>query len=184
MKFQQRLPLPLFFFPFLLSKSPPSKPLLLMLKSYQGLARVKRMSRRVLSPRIRTRTRRSSHWPRPIAPRMISRLGMWSPRPRMLSLSPRPRTPNLKAANPKKDLLASSLCIIFFFFFFFFVWLFTIYYNVPSFGSMKRLHFLLYQPFFFLVTFILLLVLILFCPLMRLGTDKIANNSGLLLLIL
>ena len=33
----------------------------------------------------------------------------------MLSLSPRPRTPNLKAANPKKDLLASSLCIFFFF---------------------------------------------------------------------
>ena len=49
---------------------------------------------------------------------------------------------------------------------------------------MKRLYLLFHEFFFFLVTFILLLVLLLFCPLMELGTDKIANNSGLLLLIL
>ena len=56
------LPLPLFFLPFPpFEQLPPSKPLLLMLKSQQGLARVKRMSRGVLSPRIRARTRRSSH---------------------------------------------------------------------------------------------------------------------------
>ena len=37
----------------------------------------------------------------------------------------------------------------FFFLFFFFVWKFAVVYNVPSFFSMKRLHFLLYESFFF-----------------------------------
>ena len=48
---------------------------------------------------------------------------------------------------------------------------------------MKRLYLLFHESYFFLVILILLLVLLLFCPLMRLGIDKIANNSGLLLFI-
>ena len=102
-----------------------------------------------------------------------------------------------KADDPKKDppmprhsyrssLLYFFVLFLFLFYFLFFLflllllWQFTTIYNVPSFWSMKRLYFLFHESFFFPVTFTLWLMQLLFCPLMRLRTDKTVNSSGLL----
>ena len=126
-KFQQCSLLPLLYLSFLLNNSPPSKPFLLILKSQQGLARlitktkglrrprVRRLSKGVLSPRIRARVKRSSHWPRPSTPRMLSRLRMWSPRPRMLSPSSKQVIPNLRQLVPRRTPLFFSSFFLFFF---------------------------------------------------------------------
>ena len=104
----------------------------------------------VLSPRINARVRKSS------TSRMLSRLRMQSPRPRMLSPSPKLVMPNPRQLSPMRT-LPKQRCShrTFLLFFFFGLWQFTTIYNVPSFLSMKRLHFLFHKSFFFLVTFTL-----------------------------
>ena len=85
-KFQQRSFLLLLILFHLQSCSPPPKPLLLMLKSQQGLERVRRFSYQ-----WRPKTLRTPSWSR-----------MWSPKLKMQSLSPRLRIPNPRQLISRK----------------------------------------------------------------------------------
>ena len=99
----------------------------------QGLRwpRVRRPSKRVLSPRIRVRVKRSDLRPRPRTPRMLSQSWMWSPRPR--KPSPNPKQTTLRRTLPCQGIFIGALYFTSLYPFFFLLWQFTTIYNVPSF---------------------------------------------------
>ena len=105
----QQCSLLLLLYPFLLlSRSPQSKPLLLMFKSQQGQARV----------------RRSHHRPKTLTPRMRLQLRMWTPRLRMLSPSLKMGMLSLKQLIPRRAITKPRHSYKIFSFYFIFLYLY------------------------------------------------------------
>ena len=158
-RFQRCSLLPLLLLFPLLSSPPPPKPHFSLLKSQKELARlvtkarglrwprVKRLFKRVLSPRIRVR--RSDPRPRPMTPRMLHNqgCGLQGQGSQVQTQSKRPQGGPPSCQGIVIGALYFTSLYFFFFFFFSFLllllllllWQFTTVYNVPSFRSMKRL---------------------------------------------
>ena len=151
--FQQCSLLSLLILSLLPSSSWPSKPLLLMLKSQQGLERV----------------RRFNHRSRPNTPRTLSQSEMWSPRLKMQSLSPRYLIPKRTLIKPRHN-YRIFFCSFLYIFLLFCSGILPLNITYFLFYSMKRLFLLLYVS-----------LLYVFLTLSAFNFNNVANSSELLL---